>query len=74
LDRTSGHVAATKVERTKREICVSEQLFGLEISDKAYNDLVPGKGGIFCAAYLAAIGLAMTGWLWLIGWCMLQLV
>jgi hypothetical protein len=54
---------------------VSEQLFGLEISDEVYTDMVPGGNrGIFCAAYLAAIGLAMTGWLWLIGWCMLQLV
>jgi hypothetical protein len=54
---------------------VSDQLFGLEIPDKAYNDIVPGgKYGIVCVSYLAAIGLAMIGWLWLIAWCMLQFV
>jgi hypothetical protein len=53
---------------------VSDQLFGLEISDQAYPDMVPARGGLFCAAYLAAIGLAMTGWLWLIGWCMMKFV
>jgi hypothetical protein len=64
-----------KSRASKEEICVSEQLFGLEISDEAYTGMVPGgKREILCAAYLAAIGLAMTGWLWLIGWCVLQLV
>ncbi len=53
---------------------MSEQLFGLEISDEAYTDVVPARGGVFCAAYLAAIGLATAGWVWLIGWCMLKFV
>jgi len=54
---------------------VSDQLFGLELSDEARADVVPvGKYEIVCVTYLAAIGLAMTGWLWLIAWCMLQLV
>jgi hypothetical protein len=75
LDRTREHVATTKVERAKREICVSDQLFGLEIPGKAHNDVVPRrKYGIVCVSYLATIGIAMIGWLWLIAWCMLQIV
>ena len=54
---------------------VSDQLFGLEIPDKAYNDIVPkGKHGVVYVTYLSAIGLATIGWLWLIAWCMLQIV
>jgi hypothetical protein len=32
------------------------------------------KGGIVRAVYLAAIGLATIGWLWLIAWVALKLV
>ena len=75
MDRTPEHVAATKVQRAKKEMRVSDQLFGLEIPDKAYNDIVPkGKHGVVYVTYLSAIGLATIGWLWLIAWCMLQIV
>jgi hypothetical protein len=54
---------------------VSDQLFGFKIPDDACTDIVPeGKYGIVYVIYLAAIGLAMIGWLWLIAWCALQFI
>ncbi len=74
-DRTPERVAATKFQRMKREACVSDQLFDLKLPDNARTDMVPaGKYGIVHAIYLAAIGVATIGWLWLIAWCALQLI
>jgi hypothetical protein len=53
---------------------VSDQLFDFKVSDDACTDMVPQrKYGIVQAIYLAAIGVATIGWLWLIAWCALQL-
>jgi hypothetical protein len=30
--------------------------------------------GIVKAVYLSAIGIAMTGWLWLVAWCAWELI
>jgi hypothetical protein len=57
------------------ETCVSDQLFDSKVSDDACTDTVPErKYGIVHAIYLAAIGVATIGWLWLIAWCALQLI
>jgi hypothetical protein len=54
---------------------VSDQLFEFRVPDDACTERVPeGKHGIVRAIYLAAIGVAMVGWVWLIVWCVLQLV
>ena len=54
---------------------MSDRLFDFKIPDDARTDVVADKKyGIVHASYLAAIGLAMVGWLWLIVWCALQLV
>jgi len=54
---------------------VSDQPFDFKIRDDACTAMVPdGKHGIVNAIYLAAIGLAMIGWLWLFAWCALQLI
>jgi hypothetical protein len=37
--------------------------------------MVPARnGGVVSAAYLAAIGIATIGWLWLTAWVALKLV
>jgi hypothetical protein len=57
------------------ETCVSDQLFDSKVSDDACTDTFPErKYGIVHAIYLAAIGVATIGWLWLIAWCALQLI
>jgi hypothetical protein len=55
---------------------VSSQLFDVNIpTEDAGAKMVPErKGGIVRAVYLAAIGLATIGWLWLIAWVALKLV
>jgi hypothetical protein len=54
---------------------VSDQLFDFKVPDDASTDMVPeGKYGVAHAIYLAAIGVATIGWLWLIAWCARQLV
>ena len=55
---------------------VSSQLFDFNIpTEDAGAKMIPErKGGIFRAVYLAAIGLATIGWLWLITWVALKLV
>jgi len=54
---------------------MSDRLFDFKVSDDACTDIVPGgKDGIVHAIYLAAIGFAMIGWLWLIAWCALQFI
>jgi hypothetical protein len=55
---------------------VSSQLFDANIpTEDAGAEMVPKrKGGIVRAVYLAAIGLATIGWLWLIAWVALKLV
>ena len=50
---------------------MSDQLLDFKVPDDVRTDV---KYGIVHASYLAAIGLAMVGWLWLIAWCALQLV
>jgi hypothetical protein len=53
---------------------VSHQLFDPEIRDDAPgNAASEGKHGVVQVVYLAAIGVATIGWLWLIAWCALQL-
>jgi hypothetical protein len=48
---------------------VSDQLFEFNAPDDACADVVSeAKYGIIHAIYLAAIGSAMIGWLWLIAW------
>ena len=52
-----------------------DQLFGFKASNDACTGLVPEKkSGIVYATYLAAVALAMIGWLWLIVWSTLQLI
>ena len=54
---------------------MSDQLFDFKVSGDAGTDLVPGrKYGIIHAIYLAAIGVATIGWLWLIVWIAMQLI
>ena len=54
---------------------MSEQLLDFKVPEDARTDVVADeKYRIVHASYLAAIGLAMVGWLWLIAWCALQLV
>jgi hypothetical protein len=54
---------------------VSDQLLDFKVPEDARTDVVADeKYRIVHASYLAAIGLAMVGWLWLIAWCALQLV
>jgi hypothetical protein len=54
---------------------VSDQLFDFKVPDDACIGLVTQKKyGILHATYLAAIGLAMFGWLWLIAWCTLRVI
>jgi hypothetical protein len=54
---------------------VSDQLLDFKVSDDVRTGVVDDeKYRIVHASYLAAIGLAMVGWLWLIAWCALQLV
>jgi hypothetical protein len=53
---------------------VSDQLFEFKVSDVTCTDMVPErKYGIVHAIYLASIGVAAIGWLWLIAWGALQL-
>jgi len=64
-----------KLRARIEETCVSDQLFDLKVSDDAGTDMVPErKYEIVHAIYLAAIGVAMIGWLWLLAWCALQLI
>ena len=52
---------------------MSDQLFAFKaVLDE--NVSREKKRRIACAVYLAAVGLAMIGWLWLIAWCALQFV
>jgi hypothetical protein len=54
---------------------VSSQLFDDDISTEDAGAKIPGRNGaIVRAVYLAAIGLATIGWLWLIAWVALKLV
>lgn len=54
---------------------MSDPPFDFEVPDDASNDMAPeGSFGVVQAIYLAAIGVATIGWLWLITWCALQLV
>jgi hypothetical protein len=54
---------------------VSDQLFDFKIPDDAGSGVVPGGTyGIVHVIYLAAIGFATIGWLWLIVWFALQLI
>jgi hypothetical protein len=54
---------------------VSDQLFDFKVPDDACTGKVPErKYTVVHAIYLAAIGVATLGWLWLIAWCALQLV
>ena len=54
---------------------MSDQLLDFKVPEDARRDVVADeKYRIVHASYLAAIGLAMVGWLWLIAWCALQLV
>ena len=54
---------------------MSDHFFDFKVPDDACTDVVPsGKYGIVHVIYLAAIGVAMIGWLWLITWCALQLI
>jgi hypothetical protein len=54
---------------------VSDQLLDFKLPDDVRTDVVADeKYGIVHAGFLAAIGLATVGWLWLIAWCALQLV
>jgi hypothetical protein len=68
----SQTVTATKCTvKVTRETCVSDQLFAFKAAlDKKVSD--NKKWRIACAVYLAAVGLAMMGWLWLIARCALQ--
>ena len=54
---------------------MSDQLFDFKVADDGRTNMAPErKYGIVHAIYLAAIGVAMIGWLWLIAWCALQLI
>jgi hypothetical protein len=58
-----------------RKTSVSDQLFDFKVLAETGTNMVPGpKYGIVHAVYLATIGVAMIGWLWLIAWCAWELV
>ena len=80
LERRRAELLRLRAEQLSCEIrigktCVSDQLFDFKVADDGRTNMVPeGKYGIVHAIYLAAIGVAMIGWLWLIAWCALQLI
>jgi hypothetical protein len=62
-----------KLRERIEETCVSDQLF--DFKDETCTDMVlERKYRIVHAIYLAAIGVATIGWLWLLAWCALQLI
>ena len=53
---------------------MSSQLFGGNLQGAAANMAAAREGRIAKAIYLAAIGLATIGWLWLIAWIAMHLI
>lgn len=52
---------------------MSHQLFDFKVPDDVPSNMASeGKHGVVRVVYLAAIGVATIGWLWLIAWCALQ--
>ena len=53
---------------------MSSRLFDSDLQDAGANMAATREGRIAKAVYLAAIGLATIGWLWLITWVAMQLI
>ena len=54
---------------------MSDQLFDFMVLKNKGTDMPPApRYGIVKAVYLAAIGLGMIDWLWLIARCALQMI
>jgi hypothetical protein len=54
---------------------VSSQPFDAKVPTASAGAKIPGwKDGVVKAVYLAAIGLATIGWLWLIVWIARQMI
>ena len=54
---------------------LSDQLFDFMVLKNKGTDMHPAPGyGIVKVVYLAAIGVGMIDWLWLIAWCALRMI